>query len=208
MTTRNQVATKQATKTIEGQPKLQQRSYEIQQYGQLHTMPLGMPEETVKRNVELLNHLLADSITLYNLYKKHHWQVAGPSFYQLHLLFDKHAEEIEGTIDMIAERIQMLGGVTTGMPPEVAKMTRLERAPTGAENVPGMLARTVGAHAEIIKATREAIEITGENKDYGTNDMLVSNVLRMHEMQMWFISQHLVETPLVDGDGVSRKSMM
>ena len=124
MTTRNQVATKQATKAIEGQPKLQQRSYEIQQYGQLHTMPLGMPEETIKRNVELLNRLLADSITLYNLYKKHHWQVAGPSFYQLHLLFDKHAAEIEATIDMIAERIQMVGGVTTGMPSEVRSEER------------------------------------------------------------------------------------
>jgi len=203
VTTRNQVATRQTAKTMMGQPKLRQRSYEIQQYGQLHSVPIGMPEETLKRNVDLLNHLLADSITMHNLYKKSHWQMAGSSFYQLHLLFDKHAEEIEGTTDQLAERVQMLGGVSTGMPQEVAKLTRLEPAPTGVENIPAMLARIVEAHAVIIKATREALEITATNKDYGTNDMLASDILRMHEMQMWFISEHLVDIPMVNADAAS-----
>src|SRR5579875_114286 len=204
-----QARTQTATQTrpherIEGQPQFQQRSYEIQPYGQQHFVPLGLPAETVQRNVALLNQLLADSITLYNLYKKHHWQVAGPTFYQLHLLLDKHAEEIEKTIDLLAERIQMLGGVSISMPFDVVEMTRIERPPKGEEDIPAMLARTANAHATLISEIREAIEVTNQNKDYGTNDMLMSDILRTHEMHLWFISQHLVDTPLVLGDGQSK----
>ncbi len=180
------------------QPNYSPKSYELQKYGAIHAVPLGMPEETLKQNVGMLNQLLADSITLYNLYKKHHWQVTGPTFYQLHLLLDKHAGEVLATVDEIAERIQTLGGVTTGMPFEVAEMTNIEHPPTGEEDIPAMLARTVNAHATVIKALRAGIEQTDDNKDYATNDLLVSRVLPMHELQVWFVSQHLVNTPIVD----------
>lgn len=194
MTTKPKSGNKQSTGA---QPDLQQRSYELQRYGQQHYVPLGLSEQTVKQNVALLNQLLADSITMYNLYKKHHWQVTGPTFYQLHLLLDKHAGEILETVDLIAERVQTLGGVTTGMPFEVAEMTKIERPPSGEEDIPAMLARTAKAHANIIETLRMAIELTDQNKDYGTNDLLVSQVLRLHELQFWFISQHLVDTPIV-----------
>lgn len=187
----------QPTGKTAAQPNLHPKSYELQRYGQQHTVPLGIPDEVLKQNIGLLNQLLADSITLYNLYKKHHWQVTGPTFYQLHLLLDKHAGEILETVDLIAERVQTLGGVTTGMPFDVAEMTRIERPPTGQEDIPAMLARTVEAHRVVINGLREAIETTDENKDYGTNDLLVSDVLRVHELQVWFISQHLVDTPIV-----------
>ncbi len=180
------------------QPNYNPKSYELQKYGALHAVPLGMPEETLKQNVGMLNQLLADSITLYNLYKKHHWQVTGPTFYQLHLLLDKHAGEVLETVDMIAERIQTLGGVTTGMPWEVAETTKIEHPPTGEEDIPAMLARTVNAHATAIKTIRAGIEQTDENKDYATNDLLTSRVLPLHELQVWFVSQHLVNTPIVD----------
>ena len=180
------------------QPNYHPKSYELQKYGALHAVPLGMPEETLKQNVGMLNQLLADSITLYNLYKKHHWQVTGPTFYQLHLLLDKHAEEIEETVDAIAERIQTLGGVTTGMPWEVSETTNIEHPPTGEEDIPAMLARTVNAHATVIKTIRDGIEQTDENKDYATNDLLTSRLLPLHELQVWFVSQHLVDTPIVD----------
>ncbi len=182
---------------IEGQPRLQQRSREIQDFQQLRSLPLGMSEEAIGQSVTLLNQTLADTITLYNLYKKHHWQVAGPTFYELHLLFDKHAAEVLASVDLIAERIQMLGGVSLGMPFDVAERTKIERPPLGVEGVPSMLARTVAAHATIIRTVREGIELTERNKDYGTNDLLMSDILRMHEMHVWFVSQHLVETPLV-----------
>src|SRR2546430_862928 len=149
MTTRTHAKNRQAETVSEAQPKFQQKSYEIQRYGQQHMMPLGIPDEARKQNIDALNQLLADSITLYNLYKKHHWQVAGPTFYQLHLLLDKHAGEILETIDLIGERVQTLGGVTTGMPFEVAEMTQIEHPPTGEEAVPALLARTINAHATI-----------------------------------------------------------
>lgn len=180
------------------QPNYHPKSYELQKYGAMHAVPLGMPEETLRQNVGMLNQLLADSITLYNLYKKHHWQVTGPTFYQLHLLLDKHAGEVLETVDAIAERIQTLGGVTTGMPFEVAEMTKIEHPPTGEEDIPAMLARTVNAHATVIKTIRDGIEQTDDNKDYATNDLLTSKVLPMHELQVWFVSQHLVNTPIVD----------
>lgn len=195
MATRTAPAHKSAG-SMEGQPRLQQRSREIQGFQQLRTVPLGIPEAAIGQSVTLLNQVLVDSITLYDLYKKHHWQMSGPTFYQLHLLLDKHAEEIEQTIDLVAERIQTLGGVTLGMPFDVAERTKIERPPLGMESVPAMLSRTVEAHANIIRTVREGIELTERNKDYGTNDLLVSDVLRMHEMQVWMISQHLVDTPL------------
>jgi len=199
MTTRTSSTQKQAH-MIEGQPHLQMRSHEIQTAKQLRSLPLSMPEETIGQSVTLLNQLLADSVTLYNLYKRDHWHIAGPTFYQLHLLFDKHAEEVEGSIDLIAERIQMLGGVTAGMPSEVAERTKIERPPSGIESVPAILARTVNAHATIIRTIREGLELTDRNKDYGTNDMLVSGLLRMHEMHVWFVSQHLIDTSLVNAE--------
>jgi starvation-inducible DNA-binding protein len=184
----------------EAEPILQQRSYIIQQFNQQHYVPLGLPEDALKRSISALNQLLADSITMYYLYKKHHWQVAGPTFYQLHLLLDKHAEEIEATIDLLAERIQSLGGVAVAMPFDVAERTKLERPPIGEEDIPAMLARTANAHSQIIKELREAIDLTEQNKDSGTNDLLVSNVLRVHELQLWFITQHLVDTPLIQSN--------
>ncbi len=188
------------------QPNYHPKSYELQKYGAIHAVPLGMPEDTLRQNVGMLNQLLADSITLYNLYKKHHWQVTGPTFYQLHLLLDKHAGEVLETVDMIAERIQTLGGVTTGMPWEVAETTNIEHPPTGEEDIPAMLARTVNAHATVIKTLRSGIEQTDDNKDYATNDLLTSRVLPLHELQVWFVSQHLVNTPIVHNTGVSAKA--
>lgn len=197
MATRSQTHKQQGNGKTEAQPNIHPKSYELQKYGQQHAVPLGIPDESRKQNIGILNQLVADSITIYNLYKKHHWQVTGPTFYQLHLLLDKHAGEILETIDLLAERIQTLGGVTTGMPFEVAEMTRIERPPTGQEDIPAMLARTVAAHRVVIEGLRQGIETTDENKDYGTNDLLVSDVLRVHELQVWFISQHLVDTPIV-----------
>lgn len=192
--------------TLEAQPRLQQKSSLLQQYGQQHYVPLSLPEDAIKQSIGVLNQLLADSITMYHLYKKHHWQVAGPTFYQLHLLLDKHAAEVLETVDLIAERIQSLGGVAVAMPFDIAEMTKIERPPTGEEGIPTMLTRTANAHSLIIKELREAIDLTEQNKDAGTNDLLVSDVLRMHELQLWFITQHLVDTPLVHTNGTGRRN--
>jgi starvation-inducible DNA-binding protein len=149
------------------------------------------------QSCQLLNQILADTMILYSLYKKHHWQMRGPTFEQLHLLLDKHAGEQLELIDALAERVQMLGGVAIAEMRHVAEITNIERAPSGVEEVPAMLARLLSAHEAIITAVRDAIEQTAQNGDGGSNDLLIGDVLRTHEQQVWFLAEHLVDTPLL-----------
>jgi starvation-inducible DNA-binding protein len=139
-------------------------------------------------------------MTLRDLYKKSHWQVAGPTFYQLHLLFDKHFEEQIELVDSIAERIQLLGGISIAMAHDVAETTRIERPPKGREEVPVQISRLLDAHQIIIGHCRELAERANKIGDAGTNDLVVSDVLRTNELQVWFLSEHLVEEPLVKAE--------
>jgi starvation-inducible DNA-binding protein len=158
-------------------------------------------EEPVRAEMtEQLNLLLADSITLRDLYKKSHWQVAGPTFYQLHLLFDKHFSEQVEIVDKIAERIQLLGGVSLAMAADVAETTRIERPPRGREEVPVQISRLLDAHQIIIRHCRELARRADEIGDDGTNDLVISDVLRTNELQVWFLSEHLVDVPLVEAN--------
>jgi starvation-inducible DNA-binding protein len=146
---------------------------------------------------EQLNLLLADSMTLRDLYKKSHWQVAGPTFYQLHLLFDKHYDEQVEIVDEIAERVQLLGGISLAMAADVAETTRIERPPRGREEVPVQISRLLDAHQIIIGHCRQLARRASEIGDDGTNDLVISDVLRANELQVWFLSEHLVDVPLV-----------
>ena len=179
-------------------PKLTTDRVELQRFGTLRNLPIGLPTEARATSCELLNEILADSLILYALYKKQHWLVAGPTFYQLHLLFDKHAEEQNELVDLLAERVQSLGGIAVGDPRHAAELTTIERAPDGAEPVPEMISRLLSAHETIIGKVRDAIERTEELKDWGTNDLLMGDVLRRHELQVWFIAEHLVDVELID----------
>jgi starvation-inducible DNA-binding protein len=173
----------------------------VQEFGRLRLLPIALSADARHESCRRLNEILADSMILYALYKKHHWLVAGPTFYQLHLLFDKHAGEQTELIDLLAERVQSLGGIAVGDPRHAAELTTIERAPDGAESVPGMLARLLAAHEVVITKVRDAIERTDETKDWGTNDLLMGDVLRRNELQVWFVSEHLVDVELVpDGD--------
>lgn len=183
--------------TAEAQPKLGQRGHVIQAAGTVRNIPIGLPENVRLENATGLNQILVDSIALRDMYKKHHWQVAGHTFYQLHLLFDKHAEEQTELIDLLAERVQTLGGVAIGMPHDVAEMAKIERPPKGAEEVPAMIDRLAAAHQTILKEARDLAEKSDENKDLGTNDLLASEILRVNELQTWFLVEHVVDTPAV-----------
>lgn len=186
------------TRGINAQPRLHQRAGEIQQYGTVnHALPLEMEEPVRLQMTEQLNQLLADTMTLRDLYKKCHWQVAGPTFYQLHLLYDKHYGEQVGLVDSIAERIQLLGGVSLAMAADVAETTQIERPPRGREEVPVQLSRLIDAHQIIIRQARPLARRASELGDDGTNDLVVSDVLRTNELQVWFLSEHLVNVPLV-----------
>src|SRR5580698_3709949 len=186
-------------KTLNAQPRIHQRAAEIQAYGTVtHALPLLLEEPVRLEMTEKLNQLLADTITLRDLYKKSHWQVAGPTFYQLHLLFDKHFGEQSELVDTIAERIQLLGGISIAMSHDVAELTKIERPPKGREEVPVQLSRLLDAHQIIIRDCRELAKLASTLGDDGTNDVVVSDVLRTNELQVWFISEHLVTMPLVE----------
>ncbi|MDQ1487845.1 MAG: starvation-inducible DNA-binding protein [Actinomycetota bacterium] len=183
--------------THASQPLLHQHGVEIQEFGSMRLLPIALATEARTESGQLLNHILADSLILYSLYKKHHWLVRGHTFYQLHLLLDKHAGEQLELVDMLAERVQTLGGVAVADPRHVAEITTIPRPPNGVEEVPAMLSRLLEAHEIVIAKIREAITRTAANRDDGTNDMLMGDVLRRHEMQVWFLAEHLVDTPAV-----------
>jgi starvation-inducible DNA-binding protein len=184
---------------VNSEPRLRQTAREIQSYGTVtHALPLELEEPVRLEMTEQLNRLLADTMTLRDLYKKHHWQTAGPTFYQLHLLFDKHYDEQVELVDAIAERIQILGGVSIAMSAHVAETTEIEVPPRGREEVPVQLSRLLDAHQIIIRKTRKLARRAAQLGDDGTNDLLVSQVLRTNEMEVWFVSEHLVDVPLVE----------
>ena len=190
------------TEKVSAQPYPHQTAREIQSYGTVsHLLPLGLEEPVRLEITEQLNLLLADTMTLRDLYKKSHWQVAGLTFYQLHLLFDKHYNEQVELVDAIAERVQLLGGISIAMAADVAETMRIARPPRGREEVPVQLSRLLDAHEVIILATRKLARRAIELGDDGTNDLLVSEVLRTNELQEWFLSEHLVRVPLVEARG-------
>ena len=183
------------------QPRYHQSARELQAFGTVtSTQPLQLEEPVRLEMTERLNQLLADTMTLRDLYKKSHWQVSGPTFYQLHLLFDKHFGEQSEIVDTIAERIQLLGGVSLAMAADVAELTRIPRPPKGREEVPVQLSRLLDAHQIIITQCRELAELANKLGDAGTNDLVVSDVLRPSELQVWFLSEHLVDAPLVEAE--------
>ena len=181
-------------------PIQHQRSAEIQPYGKVTNMPIALDEKVRATSVENLNQLLADTMTLRDMYKKHHWQVAGHTFYQLHLLFDKHHGEQDDLVDEIAERIQLLGGISLAMAADVAETTMIPRPPRGREEVPVQISRLLEAHELILKEARSMAKDADDAGDDGTNDLLVSDVIRTNELQVWFLAEHLVDVPVVRAD--------
>lgn len=179
-------------------PQSHQRAREIQKFGTvIPHLSIGLSAEIRLQLTEKLNLLLADTMSLRDLYKKSHWQVSGPTFYQLHLLFDKHFGEQAELVDGLAERIQTLGGVSIAMAHDVAEMTRLKRPPQGREEVPIQISRLLEAHEQIIVSARALAREAADLGDDGTNDLVVSDVVRTNELQVWFVSEHLVNMQLV-----------
>src|SRR5438309_9175329 len=189
------------------EPRVHQSGRELQQFGTVtHAFSLELEEPVRLEMTENLNQLLADSMTLRDLYKKAHWQVMGPTFYQLHLLYDKHFGEQVEIVDTIAERIQLLGGLAIAMAHDVAETAQIKRPPRGREEIPVVISRLLDAHQVIIRQCREIADRADKLGDHGTNDMVVSDVLRTNELQSWFISEHLVETPLVHANVPAMKA--
>jgi starvation-inducible DNA-binding protein len=181
-------------------PMLGQRGKIVQKFGTVVDLPLGLDADVRLESAKNLNQLLADTITLRDMYKKHHWQVSGHTFYQLHLLLDKHFGEQAELVDSIAERVQSLGGVAIAMAPDVAEHTKVERPPIDREEPPVQLSRLLEAHELILRECHEFAKLADDAGDDGTNDLVVSQVIRTNELQVWFIAEHLVALPTVEAE--------
>jgi starvation-inducible DNA-binding protein len=192
--------TKTENHTSEAVPIIRQRGPVIQEFGTVVQIPAGLDENVRLDSTRNLNQVLVDTMVLRDMYKKHHWQVSGHTFYQLHLLLDKHYEEQAELVDLLAERIQALGGIAVAMPHDVAEQSRVERPPIGREEVPVQLSRLLEAHELILKEAREFAKSAAEAGDDGTNDLLVSDIVRTNERQVWFVAEHLAPGPTVKAD--------
>lgn len=184
----------------QSRPLLHQHAHEIQPYGKIAKLPIALDEKTCAQSADNLNQLLADTMTLRDMYKKHHWQVSGHTFYQIHLLYDKHHDEQDELVDSIAERIQTLGAISLAMAADVAETTIIPRPPRGREELPVQLSRLLEAHEMILKEARAFAHDASDAGDDGTNDLLVSEVIRTNELQVWFLAEHLVDVPAVRAD--------
>ena len=150
----------------------------------------SLPDPTKARVIETLNQQLADSLDLYSQTKQAHWNVKGKDFYQLHLLFDAHAEHVEDWIDLIAERVTAMGGYATGTVRMSAAASRLPDYPTditgGMEHVAALVERW-GNYAT---STRNAIDVADEFEDKDSAD-LFTDISRQADMDLWFLEAHL-----------------
>jgi starvation-inducible DNA-binding protein len=153
--------------------------------------PLALDPSTSVATIDNLNQILADTSTIRDLYKKHHWQASGPNFYSIHLLFEKHFEEQSKLVDLLAERVQTLGGVSIAMAPDITEITLIPRAPKGREDTKTQMLRLLHAHEIILLEARAMARDSAACGDLGTNDILVSNVIRTNELQVWFLAEHV-----------------
>src|SRR5258706_2035731 len=178
-------------------PKVGQDAAEIQPFGTIAKLPNGLSEKVCMESVDRMNQILADTMTLRDMYKKHHWQVCGKTVYQLQLLFARHYDEQNELVDQIAERIQLLGGLSYAMAADVAENTNIPRPPKGRDEAPVQISRLLTAHEIILQGARASARKAAQLGDDGTNDLLVSDVIRTNELQVWFLAEHLVDVPLV-----------
>lgn len=180
------------------EPTLHQKGKILQKFGTvLQRVPIALDERIRLTSTQGLNQILADTITMRDMYKKHHWQTVGPTFYQLHLLFDKHYGEQNELVDSIAERIQLLGGISIAMAADVAELTTIPRPPKDREEVPVQISRLLDGHNTVLEKVRAVAKKAVSSGDDGTNDLLVSEVLRTNELQTWFLFEHAVDTPVL-----------
>jgi starvation-inducible DNA-binding protein len=186
-----------------GAPTLVDSSREVQAFDALMPVPIALTDQVRRDSVRDLNPVLIETIMLRDLHKKHNWQTLGPTFYQLHLLYDKHFSKQSELVDALAERIQSVGGLSVAMPQDVAEATEIPRPQRGRKDVPAQLSRLVRAHEIVLGGARPAASSAAQRGDDGTNDLLLSQVVRTNETQAWFLAEHLANPSTAPVDGMS-----
>jgi starvation-inducible DNA-binding protein len=163
----------------------------LQDFGALAPVRIGLCPVVRARSVCALNRLLAHTMAIRDTYKKAHWQTSGATFYQLHLLFDQHYMQQVVIMDAIAERVETLGGVSFALAQDVVVVSSIARAPRGRESPLAQLSRMLDAHETILTEARPLARAAAESGDDGSNDLIVSQIVRSNELQSWCIGEHL-----------------
>ena len=152
---------------------------------------IGITEKHLEKSSKLLSVLLGDEMTLYIKTRKFHWNVSGESFMELHKLFQGQYTELEETIDLIAERVNKLGGKTIGTMKEFADHARLKESPGLYPSQKDMIKELLSDHESVAVELRQDIETCAEkNNDAGTADLL-TGILQQHETTAWVLRRYL-----------------
>ena len=152
---------------------------------------IGIAEKNLHKSISLLSTILSDEMTLYIKTRKFHWNVSGESFMELHKLFQSQYTELEETIDLVAERINKLGGKTIGTMKEFTQLTRLKESPDVYPSQKEMMKELLGDYEFVIMELRKDIDKSAEqNKDAGTTDFL-TGIMEQHETTAWVLRRYL-----------------
>ncbi len=152
---------------------------------------IGIPNEHREKIAAGLSKLLADSYTLYLKTHNYHWNVQGPMFQTLHMMFETHYQELAPAVDEIAERIRSLGEKAPGSYQEFAKLTSIKEE-TGWPTAHEMIRNLVTAHESVIKTAREIFPTAEAGSDEATIDLVTQRV-QLHEKTAWMLRSLLEE---------------
>lgn len=152
---------------------------------------IGITEAHLKNSISILSSILANEMTLYIKIRKFHWNVSGPSFMELHKLFEGQYTQLEQSIDEVAERISKLGGNTIGTMKEFSDLTIIKESPNQYPAQKEMIKELLEDHESVIVQLRKDVDISAdENKDAGTADFL-TGLMAAHETMAWTLRRYL-----------------
>ena len=168
----------------------------------MRSINIGLTEEQRKGVCDLLNNDLADAYLLLVKTKKYHWDVVGPQFRSLHMLWEEHYQTLTMNIDSIAERVRALGGFPAGTMEEFLKLTSLKENPETLPLATLMVSSLVDDHEQIIRNLREHIDACGDKfHDEGTADFL-TGLMEGHEEMAWML-RSFIEGESLQADGAA-----
>ncbi len=152
---------------------------------------IGISKKNLEEVNKILTAVLSDTVLLYMKARKFHWNVSGNSFIELHKLFEKHYEELDEAMDVIAERISKLGFSVPGTLVEFSKTSSVKEAPGKIPNQSGMLEELLKDHEAIIINLRKFVDACEDDfKDKGTADFL-TGIMQDHETLAWTLRRYL-----------------
>jgi starvation-inducible DNA-binding protein len=152
---------------------------------------IGLSEDVLKKDNELLNAFLADLHVLYIKTRKFHWDVAGPSFKEYHEFFEEQYTALEEEIDLVAERVRQLGGRPVATMKDFLAEASLKEDHDGHIDTPEMFKRLLADHEQIVRELREDVDTTDEElNDAGTADFL-TGLMEEHEKHAWMLRKYL-----------------